>query len=210
MRFAELDAVTIDGYGTLLHLTDPVPALRTTLAARGVELGKEEVARAFQAEVAYYRPHAHEGRDAASLAALRRECVQVFLGDLGSPLEPESFVDEFMGSLVFELVPGAGETLRTLRRHDLRLGVVANWDCDLATELERLGLHGMFDTVVTSARAGVAKPAPAIFELALRELGVRPERALHVGDEAVDEEGARSADLAFAPAPLSAAFAGWT
>jgi putative hydrolase of the HAD superfamily len=209
MRFAELDAVTIDGYGTLLHLTDPVPPLRAALEARGVRRGKDEVERAFRAEVAHYRPHAHTGRDADSLAALRRDCVRVFLRDLGDPLEPDEFVDAFMGSLVFELVPGALEAIRTLRRENLRLGVVANWDCDLPTHLERLGLHGLFDTVVTSARAGAAKPDPAIFELALRELGARPERALHVGDEAVDEEGARAAGLAFAPAPLSAAFAGW-
>jgi putative hydrolase of the HAD superfamily len=168
------------------------------------------VERAFHAEVAHYRPHAHEGRDAASLAALRRDCVEVFLGELGDPLGTAEFVDAFMGSLVFELVPGAVAALRTLRRRDLRLGVVANWDYDLPAHLERLGLHGMFDTVVTSARAGAAKPDPAIFELALRELGVRPERALHVGDEPVDEEGARAAGLHFAPAPLSGAFAGWS
>jgi putative hydrolase of the HAD superfamily len=210
MRFAELDAVTVDGYGTLLRLIDPVPPLRAALAARGVRHSKEEVERAFLAEVAYYRPHAHEGRDAASLAALRHDCVEVFLRDLGSPLEPDAFVDAFMGSLAFELVPGAGEAIRDLRRHDLRLGVVANWDCDLPTHLERLGLHGLFDTVVTSARAGAAKPDPAIFRLALHELDVSPERVLHVGDEPIDEEGARAAGLAFASAPLSAAFAGWT
>jgi len=26
MRFADLDAVTVDGYGTLVRLVDPVPA----------------------------------------------------------------------------------------------------------------------------------------------------------------------------------------
>lgn len=209
MRFAELDAVTVDGYGTLLRLTDPVPALRRALAVRGVERSDDEVAQAFRAEVAHYRPHAHEGRDAASLAALRQRCVDVFLRDLGSPLEPTGFVDAFMASLVFELVPGASEALRTLRRHDLRVGVVANWDCDLPSHLERLGLHGLVDIVVTSARAGAAKPDPAIFRLALRELGVGPERTLHVGDEPVDEEGARAAGLAFAPAPLSDVFRDW-
>ena len=32
MRFAELDAVTVDGYGTLVRLVDPVPALARALA----------------------------------------------------------------------------------------------------------------------------------------------------------------------------------
>jgi putative hydrolase of the HAD superfamily len=210
MRFAELDAVTVDGYGTLLHLIDPVPRLRNALAERGVKPTDEEIARAFGAEVAYYRPRAHEARDAETLATLRRDCVEVFLGDLGSPLEPDTFVDAFMGSLVFEAVPGAAEALDALRGHGLRLGVVANWDCDLPAHLERLGLAGLFETVVTSARAGVAKPDPAIFLLALRELDVEPGRALHVGDEPVDESGARAAGLAFAPAPLSNAFADWS
>jgi FMN phosphatase YigB (HAD superfamily) len=210
MRFAELEAVTVDGYGTLLRLVDPVPSLRAALAECGVERTDEEVAHAFRAEVAHYRPRGHEGRDAASLAALRRDCVEVFLHDLGSPLEPDAFVDAFMGSLVFEPVPGAAETLQTLRSHGLRLGVVANWDCDLPSHLERLDLGRLFETVVTSARAGVAKPDPAIFELCLQELGVDSGRALHVGDEPCDEEGARAAGLAFAPAPLSEAFAGWT
>ena len=112
-------------------------------------------------------------------------------------------MDAFMGALVFEEVPGASETLRRLRQRGLKLGVVANWDCALPEHLERLGLDGLVDTVVTSARAGVAKPDPAIFELALEELGVDTGRALHVGDEPCDEEGARAAGLSFAPAPLS-------
>ena len=34
MRFAELDAVTVDGYGTLVRLLDPVPSLVRSLAKR--------------------------------------------------------------------------------------------------------------------------------------------------------------------------------
>jgi putative hydrolase of the HAD superfamily len=210
MRFAELDAVTVDGYGTLLHLTDPVPSLQRALAARGVERTDAEIVTAFQAEVGYYRPHALEGRDPASLAVLQRDCVRVFLGALGDPLEAGEFVDEFMATLAFEPVPGAAEAVAGLRRRGLRLGVVANWDCALSEHLAAAELDGWFDTVVTSARAGAAKPDPAIFELALQELGVRPERALHVGDEPLDEEGARAAGLRFAPAPLRTAFEGWS
>jgi len=210
MRFAELDAVTVDGFGTLVRLTDPVPSLRDALAERGVERSAEDVAGAFRVEAAHYRPHAHLACDAESLAAFRRDCVEVFLGELGNPLQPDEFVDAFIGALAFEPVPGAPETLEQLRAHGLKLAVVANWDCALPEHLARLGLDRLVDTVVTSARAGVPKPDPAIFELALRELDVRADRALHVGDEPCDEEGARAAGLRFAPAPLSQAFVGWT
>jgi putative hydrolase of the HAD superfamily len=209
MRFADLDAVTVDGYGTLLHLDDPVPPLGSALAAHGVERDADAVRNAFAREVADYKPRAHTGRDAASLAALRRECVAVFLGRLGSSVPPEVFVDDFINALVFAPAPGAAQALELLRRRGLMLAVVANWDCALPEHLETAGLDGYFDTVVTSARAGAAKPDPAIFRLALDELGTDPGRALHVGDEPIDEEGARAAGLAFAAAPLATAFEGW-
>ncbi len=39
-----------------------------------------------------------------------------------------------------------------------------------------------FDAVVTSEACRAYKPAPRIFEVALRELGIAPQDALHVGD----------------------------
>jgi putative hydrolase of the HAD superfamily len=210
MRFAELDAVTVDGYGTLLHLPDPTSALREALAGRGVERSAETVAAAFRAEVAHYRPRSHEASDPGRLAALRRECVEVFLRVLGDPLAADEFVGDFISALVFEPVEGAAGAVAGLRARGLGLAVVANWDCDLPQHLAAAGLLDLFDTVVTSARAGVSKPHPGIFELALRELGVSPLRALHVGDEPLDEQGAHAAGLAFRPAPLATAFAGWS
>ena len=38
----------------------------------------------------------------------------------------------------------------------------------------------------------------------------RAARALHVGDEDEDEQGAAAAGVRFAPAPLATAFAGWS
>ena len=210
MRFADLDAVTVDGYGTLLTLVGPVSRLGDALAAHGVERSDGQIADAFAAEARYYRPRSHLGCDAASLAALRLECTAVFLEELAVTLEPAAFADAFVGALEFELLPGARETLLALRGRGLELAVVANWDCALPDHLERVGVADLFGTIVTSAEAGVPKPDPAVFRLALGRLGVAPERALHVGDEPADEEGARAAGLAFAPAPLATAFLGWT
>jgi putative hydrolase of the HAD superfamily len=206
MPFADLDAVTVDGYGTLLELTDPAGALVDALAACGVARSREEVAAAFSAEARYYRPRAHHGRDVESLAALRRECVAVFLGELHTDLPPEAFVDAFIGSLVFHPVAGVVETLERLAART-RLAVVANWDRSLHEHLDRLELDRYFDVVVTSAEAGAAKPDPEIFLTALRRLDVEPARALHVGDEPIDEQGARAAGMRFLPAPLADAFA---
>jgi putative hydrolase of the HAD superfamily len=200
MRFAELDAVTIDGFGTLVELVDPVPALREALAARGVDLDAKRVASAFKVEAHYYRARSLQGRDAQSLAQLRRECTDVFLRELEVALD--DFGETFMSCLRFRPAEGAVETVRALRTRGLALAVVANWDISLHEHLEALGIEPLVDAIVTSAEAGAAKPDPAIFRLALERLRVRADRALHVGDEPLDEEGARAAGMRFAPAPL--------
>ena len=203
MRLAELDAVTIDAYGTLVRLTGPVPELRAGLAALGVERDAEAVGLAFAKESAYYREHSFEGRDEASLYDLRLRCVAIILDELGSDLEPAAFVDGFVAAMRFELLPDAGAALQKLRRHGLAVAVVSNWDVGLARHLDGLGLGDV--TVVTSAEAGAPKPDPAVFTLALELLGVQPSRALHVGDSDSDEAGASAAGMQFAPAPLAQA-----
>jgi putative hydrolase of the HAD superfamily len=200
---ADLDAVTIDAYGTLLTVRDPTGALDRALRARGVERTREELAAAFVAETAYYRDRSHEGADEASLALLRRDCAAVFLGAVEAGIDPEEFARPYVEALEFEPMPGAVDAVLALEQLGLELAVVSNWDVALHEYLEELGLADHFATVVTSAEAGAPKPDPRIFELALERLRVRPERALHVGDSPADEEGARAAGMAFAPAPLA-------
>jgi putative hydrolase of the HAD superfamily len=201
-RAHDLDAVTIDGAGTLLELVDPVPALRAALAAHGIEADPGAIGRAFGAEVAWYVPRSHTGRDQAGLAELRRDATAVFLDALGADLDPAGFAPDFVGALRFQPVAGAGAAVRSLAAAGLALACVANWDAGLGEHLERAGLAGYFAAVVSSAEAGAAKPDPAIFAYALGRLGVPPGRALHIGDSDADRDGARAAGLAFAEVPL--------
>jgi FMN phosphatase YigB (HAD superfamily) len=88
--------------------------------------------------------------------------------------------------------------LRALRDAGLRIGIV----CDvgmapstlLRTHLETHGLIRYFDHWSFSDEVGVFKPAAAIFEHALRGLGVEePGRVAHVGDlRRTDIAGARA------------------
>ncbi len=199
----DVEAVTIDAYGTLVTLDDPVPRLRAALRAHGVERGDEEVAQAFAAEVDHYLPRSHEGNDEATLALLRRDCAGVFLEAAGADLAPEAFVDDFMRSLRFRPLAGAVGACERLAAAGLRLAVVSNWDVGLHEHLAGLGLDRLVDAVVTSAEAGAPKPDPRIWRLALERLGT--ERAVHVGDSDADAEGARAAGLRFEAAPLAEA-----
>jgi HAD superfamily hydrolase (TIGR01509 family) len=201
MPFTELDAVTLDAYGTLVELADPVPALDRELRKRGVERRPQQVAAAFAAEADYYRPRSLEGRDAASLARLRRDCAAVFLESLEAELDPEEFATPFIRALRFEPLPDVHGSIKALQRRGLALAVVSNWDLSLPGRLAELSFHGL--VVVTSAAAGAAKPDPRIFHHALEALGVAPQRALHIGDSNEDEQGARAAGMHFARAPLT-------
>jgi HAD superfamily hydrolase (TIGR01509 family) len=129
--------------------------------------------------------------------------VAVILDELDSDLDPAAFVEGFVSAMRFEPLPGAREAVMRLRRLGLALAIVSNWDVALHDHLHGVGLDGL--PVVTSAEAGAPKPDPAVFLRALELLGVRPERALHVGDSETDEQGARAAGMHFAAAPLDRA-----
>jgi FMN phosphatase YigB (HAD superfamily) len=200
---SELDAVTIDAFGTLVELENPVGRLQAALADRGVERDERAVAAAFSAEVEYYVVHKGEGKDAASLADLRTRCAGVFLGGVAPEVRAEEFTSAFVGALVFRPLEGVLPALATLRRAGLELACVTNWDVGVGEQLERAGVGGYLSAIVSSAEAGAEKPDPHVFLAAVGRLGIRPERALHVGDDEADRVGAEAAGFAFEPAPLA-------
>jgi len=201
---AVIDAVTLDAYGTLVELRNPIQELSAALSARGHERPEEQVRAGFQAEVAYYRDHSAEGNDETGLDRLQRDCARVFLDAVDAELDPGEFAPVYAGAMRFEVLPGVRESLKRLRALGLEVAVVANWDLSLRTMLAEAGLAPFFRVVVHAAR----KPAPDGFLAALAELRVEPPRALHIGDDQADRHGAAAAGLHFAPAPLPAAAQG--
>ncbi len=74
----------------------------------------------------------------------------------------------------------------------VRLASVTNGNADLQT----IGLARHFAVSVAAPSFGVAKPDPAIFLEACRQLGVAPQEAVYVGDDLVlDVRGAQRAGL---------------
>ena len=203
VKTAELGAVTIDAYGTLVTLVDPVPALTAALLERGVSRDRDTVVAAFHAEVAHYTKHSGEGHDEEGLARLQRDCADVFLAAANAGLDAGEFAPVYAGAMRFELLPGVVEALERLCSLGLELAVVGNWDLTLLRLLDEIGLARYFRTVVHAA----GKPAPDGLLRALGELEVDPARALHIGDDDADERAAHAAGAHFAPAPLPDAVA---
>jgi HAD superfamily hydrolase (TIGR01509 family) len=204
VRAADLDAVTLDAYGTLVTLIDPVPALSAALTARGVDREAEVVRHGFHTEVAYYQQRASAGYDENSLAQLRADCAAVFLGAVEADLDAHDFGPAYADAMHFDVLPEVVETLQRLRALGLELAVVANWDVSLRDRLDEVDLTRYFTTFVHAA----AKPAPDGLRVALERLHVAPGRALHIGDDDVDERAARAAGMHFARAPVPEAVAG--
>jgi HAD superfamily hydrolase (TIGR01549 family) len=199
-------ALLIDGMGTLVSLAAPAPALAAVLERRfGVTVTEADARHALGAEIAFYRAHMDSGRDADSLAQLRRRCAQVLFGTLDqahpalTSVDDDARTEALLEALRFEPYDDAREALATARTKGARVIVVSNWDVSLLEVLERVGLAPLVDGVVTSAAVGARKPEPAIFHHALALAGVDhdPARhARHVGDSlSEDVAGARASGI---------------
>lgn len=182
-------AVLFDALGTLVELEPPWLSLRPHVPP---EVSDERLQDAMRTEMAYYRDHAHEGRDDASLADLRDRCAAL----VSQQLDVSITADQLVASIRFASFADAAPALRDLRAGGSRLVCVSNWDCSLRSVLDRVGLGELIDGAVSSADAGHRKPDPAIFQKALELAGVGPDQALHVGDTPEEDvEGARAAGI---------------
>jgi putative hydrolase of the HAD superfamily len=197
-------AVTLDAAGTLLALAEPVGTTYARFAARhGIRVEPADAERAFRAALAAAPPLAFPDADAGTLDERERgwwrAIVARALAAPGGARLDACFDDLFRHyaeAAAWRVFPDVGPALAALRARGIGIGVVSNSDARLVGLLEALGIGSQIDAVVCSARAGAAKPAPAIFLAAVARLGVPAAETLHAGDDPVaDVEGARRAGL---------------
>jgi putative hydrolase of the HAD superfamily len=80
---------------------------------------------------------------------------------------------------------------RRLRRA-YRTALLSNADQSLRGRLRQLGIHDLFDTVVSSAEEGVAKPDAEIYWRAAKRLGLPPESCVFVDDYEANVQAAQA------------------
>ncbi len=94
------------------------------------------------------------------------------------------------------IYPGVLETISVLRARSIKLAVVTNKaEAFTLPLLDRMGMAGHFDTVVSGDTLPVKKPDPAVLHLACERLGVRATDALMIGDSANDALAAQGAGM---------------
>jgi putative hydrolase of the HAD superfamily len=127
-----------------------------------------------------------------------------FAGLDGNDASLAPVVAEAFGGALLELpptlFPHIAETLEWLKRERYAVGLVSNtgrtWGRYLRTVQDRLGIGRYFDVRIFSDEAGVRKPEPKIFQIALEALRLPPAEVFHVGDDVTaDVGGAKAAGM---------------
>lgn len=198
-------AVTFDAAGTLLRVEPSVGHVYAETASRyGVNVRPERLNEAFAAQWRRLRSanadstsfHASEALErewwkrlvtavfasAHSLDAFDRQFAQFF----------DELYERFERTDVWRQFDDVLPTFEALRAKGVACAIVSNWDSRLPRLVEAMGWGQWFSFVLTSAEAGVGKPARAIFELAVARLRCPPGDVLHVGDSIDDDARAAS------------------
>ncbi|WP_405639934.1 HAD-IA family hydrolase [Streptomyces sp. NBC_00019] len=76
------------------------------------------------------------------------------------------------------------------------VALVSNGTTRLEEDLARQGLDAVADTVVNTARIGVAKPDPRVYRIAAERVGAPAGRCLFIDDTAINVTAARDAGMA--------------
>ncbi|MCP8321903.1 MAG: HAD family hydrolase [archaeon] len=116
-------------------------------------------------------------------------------------LHPEREVTDFIHQLYIrsfkvELIPGVEKILELLNVK-YRLAIISNATSNVPREaMKRFGLEKYFDSIVISRDIGIRKPDPEIFNFTLKNLGIKSDEAVHVGDSLeYDVRGAKNAGM---------------
>jgi putative hydrolase of the HAD superfamily len=124
-----------------------------------------------------------------------------FLTEVGTPKGQHDHLFErlyarFTDLATYRLHPDAIPVLGRLRKTDLVLGLISNFEEWLERLLETLEVAHFFDVTVISGIEGVEKPDPQIFRIALERTGVAAEQAVYVGDHPFfDVDAAKEAGM---------------
>lgn len=162
-----------EAYDTL-----PIPTLSLDMFCKGYVFAERELARTRHIE-----PH-HTFRDMMEIKA-RLELEE--LVRLGAPVNPAEIAEyaariaDYTDEHARTCIEKARPTLDYLSER-YPMALVSNFYGNIGAVLEAYNLTRYFPIVIESAVVGVRKPDPAIFQLGIDALGLKPEEVLVVGD----------------------------
>ncbi len=199
-----IKAIFFDAVGTLFRLTNTVGDHYAYVGREvGLDLDARSLERAFHAAWKQMPPRsAIDGPRENDDKRWWRELVDLVLDQVTtslSELDRDNFFEiayeHFAEAGVWELYPEVPGILEQLQPR-FQLAVVSNFDGRLRLILQHLGISKFFPNVFVSSELGADKPDPEIYRRALRLMKLKPNEALHVGnDPKRDWEAASAAGL---------------
>lgn len=96
----------------------------------------------------------------------------------------KAVIFDFFGVLEQEWLPNYPllDFIKRELKPKYKLAIISNAVGDFAYEIMSADQLGMFDEIVISYKAGVAKPHPDIYDIALKSLQVKPQETVFVDD----------------------------
>jgi len=92
--------------------------------------------------------------------------------------------------------PGLIDLLQELRNSDIKIGIATSSILDIVRIiLEKCGIESYFESITTTEQAGKSKPAPDVYLMAAKSLGVAPEHCLVFEDSFSGINAAKSAGM---------------
>ena len=177
------EALVFDAYGTLYDVHSVVARCESCWPGKGLQLSR--LWRAKQLEYTWQRSLMQRY---APFSTVTREALAYSCEALGLELsvaQMEGLMGEYHRLATY---PDVAQTLKKLGK---KQAILSNGSPDMLLPLvENSGLR--FDAVISVDELRVFKPAPQVYELAVRKLGIRKDKIGFVSSNCWDALGAKS------------------
>jgi 2-haloacid dehalogenase len=172
--FQQFEALSFDCYGTLIDWESGIlTALKTILSNHNINIYDQQILELF-AQIESIQ----EAGDYLKYREILKKVVQYFGEKLSfSPSEEE--LNSLAESIQYwEPFPDTVEALKKLKKR-YKLTIISNIDDDLfAYTANKLEVE--FDWIITAEQVKSYKPSLRNFELAIQQMGIAPDKLLHV------------------------------
>ncbi|HEX6013718.1 MAG TPA: haloacid dehalogenase type II [Geminicoccaceae bacterium] len=181
------DACVFDAYGTLLDLNSAVRAESAQLGERAAEeLGA--LWRRKQLEYAWLRSLMRRHADFWQVTAEALEFSLATLGRSGDEALRARLLAAYRRLAPYPEVPAV---LRRLKVRGVRTAILSNGSPGMLEDaVAAAGLSGLVDQVLSVEEVAVFKPAPEVYHLATRRLGVPAAEIVFLSSNGWDVHGA--------------------
>ncbi|MDB5038982.1 MAG: hydrolase, partial [Bacteriovoracaceae bacterium] len=191
----EFPVILFDAGGTLLHPNPPFEKIyREALAGLGYPKTDQEIDEAMLRSIRFFNEASERDENFELKPSLWAESMLREL-NIEAKIAPQiRQVVSAQAKMV--IAQSTVDICSTLKDRGYRLGIVSNWNGILADVIRGNDLLDLFDSIITSVEVGAYKPRSKIFEEAIHDIDISPEKVVFIGESfAADMLGAKKLEM---------------